>query len=129
MNWIPEISNLVVFATGNWDQLLYVNPLNGFASYAIFEIENALDQAQFCWLPGVKVCDMCKNTAYDRHSKILYFMATIGDCDTGEDSLVMTPPFVQGQPQPIYYLDTALSPVDFGYQGMHWVGCHPNCPT
>ena len=129
MNWISEINNLVVFGTGNWDQLFYVDPMTGNTTYACFEIEQLISELQFCTDTPVKMDDTYKNTAYDPKGKQLYFQATVGDCTTGTTSLVMSPPFVAGPPQTIYYADIALQPLDFGYQGMHYVMCHPNCPT
>ena len=130
MNYIPGIKNLVVFATGKFDQLIYVNPWTGNTTYAIFELNQLMKGLQFCVDPTVKADDTYKNSAYDPKAKMLYFQATVGNCITGTANLIEAGPFADGDPQVIYYVDTALAPIDFGYQGMHYVMCHPgNCPN
>ena len=129
MNYIPGIKNLVVFGTGKLDQLIYVNPWTGNTSYAIFELDRVGPGPSFCDHPSVKADDTYKNSAYDPKEKMLYFQATVGGCTTGIANLITAGPFPDGDPPVIDYVAT-VAPIDFGYQGMHYVMCHPgNCPS
>jgi hypothetical protein len=129
MNWVPDISSLVVLATGNWDQMFYVDPRTGNTTYAFFELDQIIDDMQFCTVTGTKSDDTYKNNAYDPVAKMLYFQATKGSCADGTTTLLEVGPFQPGPPQTIYWADVALQPLDFGYQGMHYVLCNGTCPT
>jgi hypothetical protein len=47
----------------------------------------------------------------------------------GIPSLMALGPLLAGPPPPIYWINQALSPVNFGYEGMHFVHCDGACPT
>ena len=127
--WVPEINNLVMFSTSPiFDNIIYVDPRTGNASYAFFDLMNAGNYL-FRDDSGTKHMDTNKNAVYDRASKRIYFQATQVQDDDFLTTLVVTPPFAAGAPQPLEWLNTALQPVDFGYANMVWTSCDGPCPT
>jgi hypothetical protein len=129
--WIPEINNLILFSSNSqWDQLIYVSPTTGNASFAVQDLMN-YNNLEFHNNLNTKTDDTYKNVAYDELTHTLYFQASqVDEGGLRTTCLVSAPPFLPGStPSMLDWVNINLEPLDFGYQGMQYVHCHPYCPT
>ena len=128
--YVDVLDSLVAFTTGKFDSIYYVNAKTGNASYAMFDISNNDPILAFQDDPSTFADDTYNNAVYDPHSRHIYFQASVMDSDgMATTSLIRTSPFVAGPPQPLYWLNVADSPIDFGYQYMQRATCVGKCPT
>lgn len=123
MLWLDNIQQLLVFFTGNFDQLLFVDPYSGNASFAIQNLaEYGLNgRYEFTVSSFLEDGDIWSNAALDSVEKNVYFQCSDVDPDSGAvtTTLCQIP-----QPQkiaPLYFVNAAISPMTYGYLGMQYV--------
>lgn len=131
ITYLPNLKTILLFSsTEQWDQLVYVDPTTGNASYAVFDLMS-LNNFEFSNNPAAKVRsdDTYKNNAYDATTGMVYFQASQVSDEMDTTSLISVGPFLSGEPQTLEWVFINLQPLDFGYQGMHYVMCEGLCPT
>ncbi len=87
MVWLPKYTSLLVMFTGNFDQILYVNPDTGASTYAIFNMHDykgTVGALEFTVDDRLEVMDTTANLAVDNVKNIIYFQCSDVDVDSGD---------------------------------------------
>ena len=128
--YIPAIKNIVYFVTGQFDSLVYLDPRTGNTSYLAFDLMN-FNSLEFNneGRPSQHTDDLLKNVAFDAKSNTLYFQCSQDQQGEAITSLCGMPITPGPSLPPAVFININLSPIDFGYQGYHWVDCEGKCPT
>jgi hypothetical protein len=75
--WVPQINVLVVFATGNFDSIFYMDPTNGNTTTAVLDLAVCGNfVTYFQDDDGTKSWDSHKNNAFDATTGMLYSRRT-----------------------------------------------------
>jgi hypothetical protein len=127
MIWMPSIQNLLVFFTGNFDTLMYVNPFTGDSSLAIFNMadyQGSFGHLEFTVDSFLEDLDTTANAAIDLVGQQIYFQCSDVDPDSGEatTSLCNHPvptPSIFGLAWD--YINVEVEPMTYGYAGAEFV--------
>jgi hypothetical protein len=129
--YVPEINQLVVATTGNFDGLYYVDPNTGAVSWAAFDPTQFQRNMGFHYeVAGQFTNDLWRNMVYDHNKQTILFQ-----CSQLQDGAYVTgfyyTPGFKGVSKPFEFawIDAALSPLNFGYSNMHRLDCIGKCPT
>ncbi len=129
MVWSESLQQLIVFFTGPFDQIMYINPVTGAASFAVFNMhdyqgsEGALEFTVSAFLEDL---DTDANAAIDTVAQQIYFQCSQVDPDSGfaTTSLCAHPvkPDYPGLPEGSWdYVNINIAPMTYGYAASEYV--------
>jgi len=122
MTWIPKLNALLLFYTGNFDQLVWVG-LDGTTTMAAFdlaEFETPEGTVSFTADDRLEDDDLWGDCAYDIKNNRLYFQCTITD-DEGMVSEALCVAEAPATLKGIQWVNLSIWPLTYGYAGMQWV--------
>jgi len=130
VQWLPAPLNVaLVFYTGDtFDQLVYTDVSTGAMSFAIFALAEyggagTGGKFEFTEADSLEDDDTWSNSAYDVTTNKLYFQCSDVDPESGIVTITLCQVDIPktAPPKPLYYVNTAIEPMTYGYVGMQYV--------
>lgn len=125
LQWIPSLNQLIVFFTGNFDTLLWVDPATGATSFAISDLAEYQGayggNLEFTADDFLEDDDTWTDSAYDSVNKQLYFQCSDTDPDSGEVTIAMCQLPITAKVEPFYFVNIAIEPMTYGYVGFEYI--------
>ncbi len=121
--WIPTINRLVVFSSGLFDTLFYLNPIDGTGSYCIQDLSQV--GYKFRDSPNTFDSDMWNNCDFDPVSNSLYFQTTVNE-EFGAIQIVHLTFPPNSKPEKKSYIDQDAE-VQFGFSNLKYIRCAGQC--
>jgi len=123
MVYLPTLKVVMTFNTGDFDQLIYTDPLTGemaFGTNNMAEFTDGNGHYEFLADDFLEADDMWANSCIDSEKKLIYFQcSSVDDSGEGTTSLCATPILedIKGIP----WINTHIQPMTYGYAGMEYV--------
>jgi hypothetical protein len=124
MQWLPTLKNLMVFYTGNFDQLIYTEPHSGMTNWAIFDLaeyQGEQGNLEFETDDDLESDDTWTDSALDPVTGKLWFQCSDVDPDSGLFTTTLCQIQIPARVQQLNFVNVAIWPMTYGYAGMQWV--------
>ena len=128
MVWAESLQNLVVMWTGAFDQIMYVQPFTGVASFAVFNMHDysgGFGALEFTVSTYLEDLDTTANAAIDTVAQQIYFQCSqVDENDDVTTSLCAHPvqPDYPGLKQGSWdYINVNIAPMTYGYAAAEYV--------
>jgi hypothetical protein len=124
MVFMPNVQQLLVFFTGNFDQLVFVSPNSGAASFAVDNLAAYSGQdghLEFTVSTFLEDLDTTANAAVDLVGQQVYFQCSDVDPQTGFATTCLCAHPLPTHVAPWDYMNIALEPMSYGYAGAEFV--------
>jgi hypothetical protein len=127
MVYMPSLQNLLVFFTGNFDSIMYYNPITGNASLAVFnmaEYQGSIGHIEFTVSTFLEDLDTTANAAIDLVGQQIYFQCSDVDPETDDTNTCLCSHPV---PTPSIfglawdYINVNIEPITYGYAAAEFV--------
>jgi len=124
MVWMPSLQTLMVFNTGNFDQLIYTSPASGETSFATLDMAQFIDgeggHFEFTQDPFLEMDDTWANACIDNVKGWIYFQCS-SVTDDGDITTTLCQIPVLPKEKELTYINVAIQPMTYGYAGMQYV--------
>eukprot|EP00040_Diaphanoeca_grandis_P008908 m.46837 g.46837 ORF g.46837 m.46837 type:complete len:378 (-) comp20345_c0_seq2:130-1263(-) len=124
IQWLPTLQTTLVFFTGNFDQLVFVDPATGATAFYVdnlAQFEGSSGVFQFTADDSLADDDTWQDSTIDHDKAKIYFQCT--DTDTSGDGT--TTLCVTAVPTKVGEMcrgvNSAIEPMSYGFAGMHFV--------
>jgi len=124
MVWLSKLQTLLVFWTGNFDQIIYTEPHSGMTSYAIDNlayIPSPSGQFEFETDDYLEMDDTWSNSCVDSVKQLVFFQCSDFDPETGFFTTTLCEVPIFDTAKLMDYVNTAIWPMTYGYAGMQCV--------
>lgn len=123
MLYLPSLKVVLAFYTGDFDQLIFVDPLNGEMAFGVFDLAEFCDSNghyEFMADPFLEADDMWANSCVDNLNKLVYFQCSSVD-ESGDATTSLCAIPVLDSIKNIPWVNTKIQPMTYGYAGMQYV--------
>jgi hypothetical protein len=124
MVWMETLQNLLVFFTGNFDQIMYVQPYTGVSAWAIWNMHDysgGYGAYEFTVSTYLEDLDTTANAAIDDVGKRIYFQCSEVDQDSGDITTSLCTHELPTAVAQWSWIDTAIAPMTYGYAAAEYV--------
>jgi hypothetical protein len=123
MVYLPTLQVVLTFNTGDFDQLIFTDPLTGekaFGTNNMAEFSDGNGHYEFLADDFLEADDMWANSCVDSLKGLVYFQcSSVDDSGEGITSLCATP--ILNDIKEIPWINTHIQPMTYGYAGMEYV--------
>jgi hypothetical protein len=123
--WLESVQNLMVFFTGLFDQVVYVNPYTSAATFAygnLAEFQGSNGNIEFTSDTFLQDLDTDANVAVDDGpGQTVYFQCSDVDPDTGMVTTTLCSHEMPTDLKPLTWLNINIEPMTYGYAAMEFV--------
>lgn len=123
MVWLDQLNTLLVFYSGNFDQMVYVEPNSGLTALALPDLTEWGQDGHFEFLADerLEADDLWGNVCMDVVKDLIYFQCSDVD-DSGDATTTLCKmPIPKKTGARIAWINAAIWPMTYGYAGMQYV--------
>lgn len=125
MVWLPSLKTMMLFFSGNFDQIVYLEPNSGAMSFAFHSISDyggsTGGKFEFTKNDRLEDDDLWTDVAVDTVQNKIYFQCSDVDPDSGLVTTALCEIPIPAKIKELDFINVAIEPMTYGYAGMEFV--------